>query len=151
MNVPGFTDVEREVESLRKRSNMYTVFNIPNLDPVTYKVIKNGGLDYKGELTINYQENILKEIFEECMEIVKANSPCYIIYDFVFYDKDLWKNTFCLISYIPDSLKIKEKVAYSTNALTLIKDMRIPLHISCTKKEELTFNEVKERCSKFRR
>ncbi|EEQ82658.1 hypothetical protein NCER_100589 [Vairimorpha ceranae BRL01] len=150
MNVSGLDDVKMEVQKLRERYGMYTVFHIPNLDPVTYKVVKKDGKDMKSELKTNYDERTLRKIFLKCVEDVREDFPCYIVYDFVFYDKDLWRNTFCFISYIPDTLNIKKKVVYSTNALRLIEALDIPLHISFTKMDELTYDEVKERCSKFR-
>ncbi|KAK6090679.1 hypothetical protein P3W45_000402 [Vairimorpha bombi] len=150
MNVPGLDDVKQEVKRLRERAAMYTIFHIPDINPVVYKVVKNGGTDSKGELTINYSEKELRDIFSKCIENIKEDHPCYIVYDFVFYDKDLWRNTFCFISYIPDTLNIRKKVVYSTNALSVIEALDIPLHVSFTRIEELTYDEVKDRCSKFR-
>lgn len=150
MNVPGLKEVKQDVKRIKERAAMYTIFNIPDINPVIYQVIKNGGIDQKGELIINYNEEELREIFSKCIQNVKEGNPCYIVYDFVFHDKGLWRNSFCFISYIPDTLNIRKKVVYSTNALSVIEALDVPLHISFTKIEELTYDGVKDKCSKYK-
>lgn len=148
--VPGLEDVREEVKKLRERSAMYSVIKICNSDPVEYSVVKNGGINLKGEIKMNYNEQELIDIFNACIQDIKDDEPCYILYDFVFFDKGLWKNAFCMISFIPEKLHIHKKVVYSTNALRVIDDLGIPLHVSFTNKKEITYDEVKNKCSRFR-
>lgn len=148
--VPGLEDVRDEVKKLKDRSAMYSVIKIVNIDPVTYSVVKNGGINMKGITKADYNEKELKNIFRACIDEIKDDEPCYILYDFVFFDKNLWRDAFCLISFIPENLNIFKKVAYSTNALRVINDLGIPLHISFTVKKDITYEEVKNKCSKFR-
>ncbi|EOB15497.1 actin-binding protein of the ADF family, partial [Nosema bombycis CQ1] len=114
-----------EVKKLKDRSAMYSVIKIVNIDPVTYSVVKNGGINMKGIIKCDYDEDVLKKIFSACIDEIKEDEPCYILYDFVFFDKGLWKNAFCMISFIPESLHIFKKVAYSTNALRVIDEVGI--------------------------
>ncbi|EQB60207.1 cofilin-like protein [Vairimorpha apis BRL 01] len=150
MNIPGLDDLENEVQRLKKRYFEFLIFNISNLDPIEYHIKKTGGKNYNGELIINYNEKKLIETFNICRENVEQDVPCFIVYDFVFYEKGLWKTSLCLISFIPDNLNIKNKVVYSTNALNLKRLLEIPLLISVNNVDDLTYENIKDRCNKYK-
>lgn len=150
MHIPGLDDVENEVHRLKKRFFEFLIFNISNMDPVEYQIKTTGGKNYTGELIINYNEKDLIETFNRCKENVEQGVPCFIVYDFVFFEKGLWKTSLCLISFIPDTLNIRKKVVYSTNALNLKGLLEIPLHISINNVEDLNYSNIRDKCNKYK-
>lgn len=94
---------------------------------------------------------VLKEHFEEFLEIMKDSGCCYVIYDFGFYNSDgAFRNTICLISFVPDNEPTKEKFTYSSNSLTLKGMLEgVGKLITVNAHSQLTFSAIENACQAY--
>lgn len=148
----GLNCIKDEISKIRKRVQMYTIFNIPKPAPVEYRIVKSGGVPGKSSIRSVLSLDEYKDIFEECRSNIDLGQAYFIAYDFNYFNEEkLNKAVLCLISYVPDTLMPLTKVLYASNALNVKSSLDFPLHIPFNNPDDFNFENILQICSKFKK
>lgn len=150
--IKGLKMVEDALKQIRVHEKTFVVFEISSIDPVMFNVVKVGGLNTSGNVRATPPIDNLTTVFDECVKSMDGNKPYFIGYDFGYYTASRdYRNMILLISYIPDSINFRQKIAYASNVSLLLNKLNIPLHVEAHDMEDITFKRIVSHCSSIQR
>jgi Cofilin/tropomyosin-type actin-binding protein len=158
--IKGISDLEKHILHIKTHKIKYLVFAFKNLgngkqpsqSELEIEILYKGGQDTSSDPTITLPEETLKSTFKECIGILEPDKPCFIVYDFGYYNETgNYRDMIVLISYIPDSVHFKQKVPYSSNAVYLQTAFDISRHHAVHDKDDLTYDILMKDCSNIQR
>lgn len=143
----GFQGVKDQVELVRKRKLIYTIFTIEPINPIEFKVLDSCKNNYQSTAKDIIKQEDLERTFMECSKLLKENQGYFIVYDFGFFGTDgEFRSMLCLISLIPDSLAVNKKFTFSSCSLTLADNLMVAKNVLIKSLSEFSYQEVKEKC-----
>ena len=150
--IPGYSQVEPEVLGVRTHKKTFTIFEISQLDPVALQVVASGGIDTSANVRAILSEEELKNIFEDCRNLLKKEKPCFVVYNFGYYnDKNCYREMLLFVSFIPDFSNLRYKIAMTSNTSVLQGFLNTPMHIGIYDLEDFEYENFKKECSNIQR
>lgn len=150
--IRGFDDVEKEVLRIKARKGTYTIFEVSQIDPVALHVVSSNGIDSSGDLRSIPAEEELQRMFETCKSKISSDKSYFIVYDFGYYnEKNNYRSMMVLVSYIPESVNLRNKIAMSSNTAVLLSALQIPMHIEAHEMVDFSYRRLKADCSSIQR
>lgn len=143
LTAKGFSECKDETEKVRLRKNLYYIFTINPVNPLTYQTIKikENTVQKKARDTVDRKEAV--QSFAELVSSIKEGEACFIVYDFPFYsDERFLGNVLCLFSYIPDNITVMARVAFSTSSLNLPSQLGVAKHLQFHSVSEIDFSQI---------
>lgn len=151
-SIQGFEEVEKETSKVKLHKTTYTIFHVSQIDPVKIQVVFSGGIDTSQNVRSTPSEQEIHETFEECRSKLKETNCCFILYNFGYYnDKNNYREMIVLISFIPEEVNLRSKIAMTSNTAVLQNSLQIPVHIEVHELEDFTFERFKSECSSIHR
>lgn len=143
----NFDLVLREIERVRKKDLIYTIFNFKNTEDLEYEICESlENPSNKSKYSIK-EEAELKRLFSIFNERVKKYGCCYSLFDFeANLDDGSSRSLLCLITMIPDSFKVKEKFLYSSHLQKVIESIGPVKIFQINSYEELTYEKFRDAC-----
>lgn len=152
LDIRGFDGVEEEVQKIKAHKGTYTIFEVSQIDPVALHVVYSDGIDNSGDLRSTPAEEELQKIFESCRSKVFPDRSYFIVYDFGYYnEKNNYRSMMILVSYIPESVNLRNKIAMSSNTAAILSALQIPMHIEAHEMIEFSYQRLKADCSSIQR
>ena len=150
--IQGYSQVEPEVLGVRTHKKTYAVFEISQLDPVALQIVASGGLNTSVDIRITPGKEDLTRIFEECKTKLKKDSPCFVVYNFGYYnDKNCYREMVLFISFIPEEANLRNKIAMTSNTSILQGYLNTPMHIGIHEFEDFSYENFEQECSNIQR
>ena len=150
--IGGIEDFRTQAARLRKHERTYVVATFKDINPVAIKVLSSGGKDRSANIRDIPSKEELLSIFDECKGSIEGDKGYFIVYDFGYFtDEQLYRNLIVLISYLPENLSIREKMAYSSNMLSVSGAVDIAHHIPLHEMEEFTYANILNECMRIQR
>lgn len=161
--------VNQCVNKIKTRKFIFTKFNLSPANINEYTNIISLKRNVSGELNncgqyltskvVEKSESLrekvdvktLREHFNEFLKMMEGSGCCYVVYDFGFYNSDgAFRNTLCLISYVPDDEPMKEKFTYSSNSLALKGLLEgVGKLITVNSRSQLDFDTIEDACQSY--
>ncbi len=147
IQIEGLEKLLEEVECIRAHKKSFLISTLNNLSPVGIEVIHTGGFDSSTNVRMMPSIEKLHEIFNECYNKIDKTKGYIVIYDFGYYTNDNnYRNFIIMVSFIPDSLNIKYKMAFSTNISYILHKVGIDYHIPLHDFEKFNFDYIRQKC-----
>lgn len=148
----GMGAVLDEVSVIRSHGSTYVIFDLEKIDPVKIRVVGKGGLDTSGNVRETPPQELLMKTFGECRALINKDASYFVVYDFGYYnDRNNYRDMIMLISYIPDTLSFRHKIAFASNIATIMSRLSISQHIETHEIEEFTYEAISQECSRVQR
>lgn len=152
VSISGIGSFVEEVANLRSYKNSFVVSTFEDINPITLQVISSGGLDRSTNVRDVPTPEQLSLIFNECRQNLKHSKGYFVAYDFGYYNEhNNFRDIIVMISLIPDTMSVKEKMAYSTNMGYIMNALNIAHHIPLHELDEFTYDHIGSECSRFQR
>lgn len=152
VKIEGIETLEKSVDEIRSHKKTFVVAALNSIFPVGLEVIYSGGIDTSANVRMTPSLEQLKEIFKECKDIIQKDKGYFVIYDFGYYTKDNnFRNLIIMLSFIPDTLNIKDKMAYSSSIAYILHSIVVNHHIPLHEMEELDFDKICDKCMFIRK
>ncbi|KAL0265541.1 UNVERIFIED_CONTAM: hypothetical protein PYX00_011253 [Menopon gallinae] len=143
----GFNEVMEQADKVRSRELVYAIFTIDSVIPVRYKVTKTLENNFQSSARDTMHNHDLVENLYKLKSDVSDDMGHFVIYDFGFYKADQsFRNVLCLFSIIPDTLKVNERVAFSTSSLQLPAMLNVAKHIPFNNANDISFEDLVRIC-----
>lgn len=144
----NFQEVQEEVEKVRKKDLLYTIFRFQKDNPKMYEITvseKNPNKNNKHEIK---DEGELQRIFGSFKENMKMHGCCYALFDFeAVLDDGSSRSLLFLITHIPDEKSVKEKFLYSAHIQQVVENLNTAVKIvQINRHDDLTYNMLKQAC-----
>lgn len=150
--IQGYSQVEPEVLAVRTHKKSFVIFEINKLDPVALKIVASGGLDTSVDVRATPAKEDLRRVFEECKQLLKNDKPCFIVYNFGYYnDKNCYREMLLFISFIPEDANLRNKIAMTSNTSVLQGFLNTPMHIGIYELEDFEYENFKKECATIQR
>lgn len=151
-SIEGYSQVEPEVLGVRTHKKTFAIFEISQIDPVALKVVASGGIDTSVDVRATPTQEELENVFSECKKFLKKESPCFIVYNFGYYnEKNCYREMVLFISFIPDVSNLRYKIAMTSNTSVLQGFLNTPMHIGIYEMEDFEYENLKKECSTIQR
>ncbi|RVD92048.1 adf actin-binding protein [Tubulinosema ratisbonensis] len=152
LSAKGFVECQEETNKVKSRRNLYYIFTITPLKPLTYKTIKIKENTVQKSARDTIEKNEAIQSFSELKSSIKEGDPCFIVYDFPFFSEDKFLgNVLCLFSYIPDNIPVLSRVAFSTSSLDLPVHLGVAKHFQFHSTNEIDFMQIHKSISAAKR
>ncbi|KAI5171270.1 cofilin, partial [Pancytospora epiphaga] len=90
----------------------------------------------------------LVKTFEECKSILNPESLSIVAYDLGYYTKNNnYRSMVILISYVPESLDPRHKVALASNMSSILESLNITQHFHVDDLNDYSYEYFKAQCS----
>ncbi|KAM0674050.1 cofilin [Gurleya vavrai] len=163
----NFESIKKIVDRIRKREYILTLFTI-NKEKTAYeegttlarnyqnvvieeteKIKISTAVEPSNSARIVPSQKIIETHFNEFCKLVRKDEVCYIVIDFKYFNKEgAYRNSICLISYIPDDYATADqKFAYSRHSLELKDYLNANLQFGIHCKEDLNYENIVDICS----
>lgn len=150
--IGGFEKVQDEIYKIRTRKLTFTIFEISKVDPVELYVEVSGGIDSSDNLRSTPTEEELLEIFNKCKSSLDESKSCFIAYNFGYYTQNgNYRELIMLISFIPESVNLRNKIAMTSNTAAIQNALEIPIHVQAHELEDFTFKRLMSECMSIQR
>lgn len=143
----NFDLVLKEVERVRKKDLIYTIFNFKNTEDLEYKICESlENPRHTDKYTIK-NETELKKHFETFNRNVRNYGCCYSLFDFeVNLEDGSSRSLLCLITIIPDDFKVKEKFLYSSHLQRFIESIGPVKIFQMNSYDDLSYEKFRDVC-----
>lgn len=143
----GFNEVMELTNKVRSRELLYVVFTVDPINPVRYRIIKVLKNNFQSSARDKMLKNDIVENLYKLRSDISDGMGYFVIYDFGFYKSDeSFRNILCLISIIPDTLKVNARVAFSTLSLQLPAMLNVEKHIPFNNTSDISFEDISRIC-----
>ncbi|KAI4290898.1 cofilin [Pancytospora philotis] len=150
--IVGMGDIEREVQKLLAHKQKFVVFDFASINPITARIVSHGGVDSSADLRATPSMETLHRTFAECRGKLDPSNAYFVVYDFGYYnDRDCYRDLVVFISYVPDSLSARQKMAYASNVASVLAFLGLAQHIETHEMDEFTFESIYAECMRIQR
>lgn len=151
-SIQGYDSVKEELKKLKTRKITFVIFEISQIDPVQLRVLSTGGIDSSSNLHSTPDEALLKETFENCKKQLMPTKASFVAYNFGYYnDKNNYREMVMLVSYIPEDVNLRHKIAMTTNTAVLQNTLNIPLLVEAHELDDFCFKRFFDKCLSIQR
>ena len=149
----GLDAVISEVNRVKKRKTLFTMFRMDKIGELSYSVKLSGEEQQACSAREIPSINELKNNFNECIKNIDKKKCCYLAYDLGFYTQNnQYRTILCLISYIPDICEeTGEKFSYSSNSLSLVNELGLLKLITVNSFDELNYDTIVDSCVRYKK
>lgn len=150
--IEGIDTIRQETASLVAHKQKYIIFDFKNIDPIRIRLVAIGGSDTSLDVRAKPSLEDLLSTYNECIHKINPAEPCFIVYDFGYYnDRDCYRDMVTFISYIPDDIGLKPKVAYASNMSHILDVLKVSLHIQTHEIDDLAYEAIRGKCMQNQR
>lgn len=150
--IKGYKDVEAEISKIRSRKLTYTIFEVCKVDPVELRVSTSNGIDNSFNLRSTPSEKELLSVFDQCKSQLKESSASFIAYNFGYYsENNNYREMIMLVSFIPENVNLRHKIAMTSNTAALQSALQIPVHLEAHELDDFTFTRLMSECVSIQR
>lgn len=152
ITIEGLDKFANEVQKLRFHQKSFVVSTFEKIFPVILKVVASGGVDTSNNVRKIHPIEQLNDIFQACKRTIKPEMGYFIAYDFGHYtDDNTYRDMIIMISYVPETLGVKDKMVYSTNMAYIMGALEISHHIALYDIDDFTYEYIRNECNRIKR
>lgn len=152
LEIKGLRSVESAIKDIKSHKSTYIVFDFDNIDPVQIRVLSVGGIDTSSNIRATPSVEQLQNVFSACRDHIQSDKACFIGYSFGYYnEKNNYRDMVLLISFIPDGINFRQKIAYASNVALLLARLDIPVHIQAHDLSDVEYSRIASECSSIQR
>lgn len=150
--IEGIDMINEEIKMLKFHQKTYVIFDFKKINPVVSRLVASGGLDTSGNIRATPPLEVLTSTFAECQGFVNPEKPYFIVYDFGYYnDKNCYRDMIVMVSYVPDSLSFRHKIAFASNMSYILSKLDISQHVQIHEIDDFTYANIRSECARIQR
>jgi Cofilin/tropomyosin-type actin-binding protein len=143
----NFDLVLGEIEKVRKKDLIYTIFGFKSAEGMEYKICESFENPSNNNKHSVKDEAELRRMFEVFRERVQNYGCCYALFDFEANLEDGSCRSFlCLITMIPDDYGVKEKFLYSSHLQSVTQSIGAAKIFQINSYEDLSYESFRKTC-----